>query len=134
VTDCTFCRIVRRQAPALIVHETPTVMAFLPLKMEVVGHTAIVPAQHYCDLYDVSDQVLSDVVIVARALAVRYRQKLGATGTNLLLASGADAQQSVPHLHFHLLLPRFPDDGLDAWPNLPHLDIDREQIHRAIVA
>ncbi|MGB6881751.1 MAG: HIT domain-containing protein, partial [Microgenomates group bacterium] len=37
-----------------------------------------------------------------------------ATGINILNASGKDAQQSVFHLHFHLV-PRYLNDGLDMW-------------------
>jgi diadenosine tetraphosphate (Ap4A) HIT family hydrolase len=42
---------------------------------------------------------------------------IGSTGINLLHASGVAAQQSVPHLHIHLI-PRFDRDCLDAWPKL----------------
>lgn len=46
---------------------------------------------------------------------------------NLLHASGVSAQQSVPHLHIHLI-PRFDDDGLDAWPKFPALQYDKDEL------
>jgi len=46
---------------------------------------------------------------------------------NLLHASGVSALQSVPHLHIHLI-PRFDDDGLDAWPKFPALQYDKDEL------
>lgn len=42
------------------------------------------------------------------------KDKLSATGVNILNASGKDAQQSVFHLHYHVV-PRYKNDGLDLW-------------------
>ncbi len=46
---------------------------------------------------------------------------------NVLHASGKDGQQSVFHFHFHLF-PRFKDDGLDTWPQLPKKDFDADEM------
>ncbi|MGW3174688.1 HIT family protein [Streptomyces sp. NPDC001153] len=43
------------------------------------------------------------------------RSGLNATGVNVLDASGPGAEQSVRHLHFHVV-PRWPDDGIPTWP------------------
>lgn len=42
--------------------------------------------------------------------------KIGAPGVNLLSASGPHSDQSVPHLHVHVI-PRWEGDGLDTWPS-----------------
>ena len=47
-------------------------------------------------------------------MALLCKNKLGATGVNILNASGKDAQQSVFHLHFHIV-PRNKRDGLGLW-------------------
>jgi histidine triad (HIT) family protein len=62
--------------------------------------------------------VFEKLMGVAHGLARHYRDVLGATGVNILNASGEDAQQSVFHYHLHLL-PRYPGDGIDAWPHMP---------------
>jgi histidine triad (HIT) family protein len=69
--------------------------------------TGIAPA-----IWDLEPERRGKLMEVAQTLANRMR-RLGATGINILHASGADAQQSVPHVHFHVLA-RFPKDGLDA--------------------
>jgi histidine triad (HIT) family protein len=43
------------------------------------------------------------------------RSALGATGVNVLNASGTGSEQSVPHLHFHVV-PRWSGDGFTTWP------------------
>jgi histidine triad (HIT) family protein len=35
-----------------------------------------------------------------------------------MFAGGPEAQQSISHFHIHVL-PRWRDDGVDAWPRLP---------------
>ncbi|MCK4682067.1 HIT domain-containing protein, partial [Candidatus Bipolaricaulota bacterium] len=62
-----------------------------------------------------------------KKLAIHYNDRIGSSGVNVLHASGVSAQQSVPHLHIHLI-PRFDDDGLDTWPNLPVLQVDKDEL------
>ncbi|WP_366921383.1 HIT domain-containing protein, partial [uncultured Fusobacterium sp.] len=50
----------------------------------------------------------------APKISLHFKERLGATGINILHASGKSAQQSVPHFHIHIF-PRFDDDGLDTW-------------------
>ncbi len=127
MNNCIFCQIVDRKAPAKIIYENKNVICFLPKKVEVYGHTLVVPKKHYADLYDIPTDILGDLVKVAQKLTLEYKQKINATGMNLVHASGKDGQQSVFHFHFHLL-PRFKNDGLDAWPNLPKKDFNADEI------
>ena len=127
MNDCIFCQIVDGKAPAKIIHENENVICFLPKKVEVYGHTLVVPKKHFVDLYDIPSDILADLVKVAQKLTLEYKQKIGATGMNLMHASGKDGQQSVFHFHFHLL-PRFKNDGLDTWPNLAKIEVDRDDL------
>lgn len=128
MTDCIFCKIVDRRADALIIHEDERVLSFLPLVPEAPGHTLVVPKAHHADLYAIPPDLLAALIESCQLHAQRWRARLGATGVNLLHASGADAEQSVFHFHFHLL-PRFANDGIRAWPSLPRPTETREQMH-----
>ncbi len=129
--NCIFCQIVRREKPAKVVYKNENALCFLPKKIEVYGHTLIVPRQHFQNLYDLPKDLLSELTEVVQLLTKEYKTKIGATGMNILHASGKDGQQSVSHFHFHLF-PRFKDDGLDTWPNLAKKDFDAEKIWKKL--
>lgn len=124
---CVICDLAAGNIPRWIVSETESVICFLPLEMNAYAHTVIAPKKHYADLYDVPEELLHELAGSAKRLAEHYKQTLGATGINLLHASGTDAGQSVPHFHLHLL-PRFAGDGLDAWPELPTVLTDKDEL------
>jgi len=127
MNDCIFCQIVRGEKPSKIIYENENAICFLPKEIEVYGHTLVVPKQHFQDLYDIPQDLLCKLTEVIQFLTKEYKTKIGATGMNVLHASGQDGQQSVPHFHFHLF-PRFKDDGLDTWPNLAKKDFNVEEI------
>ena len=112
--DCIFCQIVGRQLPTNAVYENDRVIAFVPIHPVSVGHTLIVPKNHHENLVDITVESLNDVMGVAKLIARDLLAKNGATGINLLHATGKDAQQSVFHFHLHVV-PRYPNDGLDLW-------------------
>jgi histidine triad (HIT) family protein len=126
--DCTFCRIIEGKEEALILHEDARIISFLPLRPQVTGHTLVVPKAHYADIFAIPDDLLSAVIASCKTHALRWREQVGATGINLLHASGADGEQSVFHFHFHAF-PRFAGDGLETWPELPGSRHSREAMH-----
>jgi histidine triad (HIT) family protein len=89
-------------------------MAFATIEPVSKGHTLLVPKKHWEDLFSIDEEDASALGLGAARLSRKLREENGATGLNLLHASGKDAQQSLPHLHFHLV-PRYPNDGLDLW-------------------
>ncbi len=125
--NCKFCQIINRKIPSWIVYENEKVICFLPKKLEVYGHTLIVPKQHYTDLYDIPEDILCELIKVSKKITIAYKEKINATGMNLMHASGVDSQQSVFHFHIHIL-PRFKDDKLDTWPNLPKIETDKDEL------
>lgn len=127
MSECIFCGIVAATIPARVIRETDDVICFLPKRLGVYGHTLIVPKKHYEDLFDIPPTLLCTLAETAQHLAMSYRGSISCTGVNLMHASGTTAQQSVPHFHFHLL-PRFPADGLDTWPDLPEVTADADEV------
>jgi len=129
--NCIFCQIIKKKLPADIVYENKDVICFLPKKIEVYGHTLIVPKKHFVNLYDIPPNILCELIKTAKKLTTGYKEKIGATGMNLMHASGKDAQQSVFHFHFHLL-PRFKNDHLNTRPNLEEVKLDRKKLQKKL--
>jgi histidine triad (HIT) family protein len=129
--DCVICNLVSGSIPSWIVHRDSQVVCFLPKEPEAYGHTVIAPIDHYPDIYSGSEDSMGALMAAARKLALHYRERIGASGINLLHASGASAQQSVGHMHLHLI-PRFEADGIDAWPALPGTDVGKDELLAAL--
>ena len=122
---CTICEIVADRTPSWIVYQDTDVICFLPKTLEAYGHTVIALKAHYLDLFTTPEHLLGAVINTAKKLAIHYHNQIGSSGVNILHASGVSAQQSVLHLHIHLI-PRFDNDGLNAWPTFSAIQCDKD--------
>ncbi|OQA51941.1 MAG: HIT-like protein [candidate division WS2 bacterium ADurb.Bin280] len=113
--DCVFCRIVGKELPSHLVYEDDKVSAFLDINPVSLGHTLIVPKEHYADLLQTPDEVAGHMMMVAKKISHSLEETVGADGFNLGLNNGETAGQVVDHLHLHVM-PRFKNDGLKLWP------------------
>jgi len=111
---CIFCKIVNGEVPCHKIWEDESVLVFLDINPAIKGHLLVIPKAHFVNVLDVPDSILKKVIVVARKMGLLLQKKLGASGVNFVNASGKSAQQSVFHLHFHVV-PRFNDDGLNLW-------------------
>lgn len=102
--DCIFCKIVAGEAPATVVREWDDAMAIVPLGPVVDGHVIVIPKQHVADA-----GVDPAVSATTMARAAELMSELGAA--NIITSKGADATQTVYHLHIHVV-PRAAGDEL----------------------
>lgn len=109
---CVFCAIVEGKVPCHKVFETTRAMAFLDVNPIRPGHTLVIPKAHAADLTEVGPEDWVAVNELVLWVTERTRKVLGAQGNNLFVASGVAAEQSVRHLHIHVI-PRREGDGLD---------------------
>jgi histidine triad (HIT) family protein len=104
MSDCIFCKIVNKEIPAQIVHENDYVVAFRDLRPVAPTHVLVIPKKHVVGIHEATPEdarMLGEMMLAARDVA----EKLGlhATGYRTVINSGADAGQSVFHLHVHVL-------------------------------
>ena len=102
--DCLFCKIVANEIPAEKVYEDEYVLAFKDISPQAPVHVLVIPKQHYSCL---AEAVGADAALVAKTMAavaeVAKRLGLEESGHRVVINTGRDGQQTVPHLHFHLL-------------------------------
>ena len=98
-----FQRIIDREVPAKIVHDDERCIAIEDIRPQAPVHLLIMPKQPIARLADAADAdegTLGHLLIVARDVARKLN--LGG-GFRIVINSGPDAGESVPHLHVHLL-------------------------------
>jgi histidine triad (HIT) family protein len=101
--DCLFCKIVAGDIPAEIVHESDTTLAFRDLQPQAPTHVLVVPRSHYPNagaLAAGEPDTAADLFDAGREIA--DQEGLG-DGYRLVFNTGADAHQTVFHVHMHLL-------------------------------
>jgi histidine triad (HIT) family protein len=110
--SCVFCSLLLNEAPADWITREEHAAAFLPLPASSLapGHTLVTPTVH-----DAGPSSLAATMALVQAVSLAMREALGAPGVNLLSASGPESEQSVAHLHVHVI-PRWRDDGFTTWP------------------
>lgn len=118
---CVFCSIVAGRVHAWKVLETDTTLAFLDSQPVSQYHTLIIPKAHCANIFTVPADVLADTMETLRQVSLLYKEKLGIDNLHIFNNSGLLAQQTVSHLHFHIL-PRYPGDGND-FPRMKRLDL-----------
>ena len=100
--DCLFCRIVRREIPATIVHEDEHCVAFRDIGPKAPTHILVIPRQHVSTLDDVTDPLLIGRLMIAAAEIART-EKLVEAGYRTVINTNAGGGQTVFHLHVHVL-------------------------------
>ncbi|MGH9123255.1 MAG: histidine triad nucleotide-binding protein [Acidimicrobiales bacterium] len=103
-SGCLFCRIIRGEVPSTGVLATEHTYAFRDINPAMPVHVLVVPKRHIDNAGAVAagdGAVLADVVMAARQVA--EAEGIAERGYRLVFNVGEDAQNSVGHLHLHVL-------------------------------
>ncbi len=104
VNECLFCQIVRGEIPASIVYDDDEVLAFRDIQPAAPVHVLVIPRKHFAGFADASEEDTLLIGKLARAAArVAKQEGIAGSGFRTVVNSGPDAQQSVQHLHLHVL-------------------------------
>jgi histidine triad (HIT) family protein len=102
--ECIFCKIVSKQIPANLVYQDEQVTAFRDLNPQAPTHVLLVPNQHIPNtetLEPEHDAIVGAVMRTARSIA--RSAGIADSGYRLVVNTGRDANNTVAHLHVHLL-------------------------------
>jgi histidine triad (HIT) family protein len=102
--DCIFCRIIEGSAKAQIVYQDDALVVFKDIRPKAPVHLLLVPRKHIPTLLDLE---LGDENLMGRifhaAASVAREQGLEEKGFRVVVNCGAQAGQTVFHIHFHLM-------------------------------
>jgi histidine triad (HIT) family protein len=104
MTDCLFCKIISGDIPSTNVYHDEQVTAFRDINPSAPTHVLIVPNKHIDSvnmLISDDEPLVGHLFLVAKQLA--EQEGITEAGYRLIINTGADAGQTVPHIHLHLL-------------------------------
>lgn len=103
MTDCLFCKIIAGQIPSTKVYEDDTVLAFRDIAPQAPTHILVIPKCHISSVAEITPEnsgVVSHIFEVIPQIAQAEGLE---NGYRIVSNCGADAGQTVHHLHFHIL-------------------------------
>lgn len=105
-----FAKILRGEIPSHKVYEDAHTLAFMDVMPQSDGHTLVIPKEAAENLLDLSPEMAAHLIQSMQKVARAVKSAMNAPGVMLVQLNGADAGQSVFHIHFHVI-PRWT--GLD---------------------
>ena len=103
--DCLFCKIIAGEIPSKKVYEDDDVYAFYDIDPQAPTHFLVIPKQHIPSAAAVTPE---NSMVVAKCFEViaKIAKEMGMESFRVVSNIGEQAQQSVFHLHFHVLSGR----------------------------
>ena len=123
IEDCVFCRIIRGEVPSVKLYEDENTYAFMDINPVSPGHSLVIPKHHAENIYVTPPHASCVAMATLSKVSAAINRAVKPEGINVLQANGPGAQQSVFHIHFHII-PRSADDGLTMNWKLNPGDID----------
>jgi histidine triad (HIT) family protein len=111
MSECVFCRILRRQESAEVLYRSERVVAILDINPIHFGHILVIPRTHAETFLDVPDAELPELIQAVQVVSRAMVEALRPPGFNIFSNNGKAAGQSVFHFHFHVT-PRYEDDKI----------------------
>ena len=103
MSDCLFCKIIAGEIPSTKVYEDETVFAFRDIAPQAPTHILVVPKSHIADCNGVTSENSAVVAHIFEVIPQIAQAEGLVNGYRVVSNCGADAGQTVQHLHFHIL-------------------------------
>ena len=108
--NCIFCKIANGEIPSTTLYEDEDFRVILDLGPATRGHALLLPKNHFANMFELDDETAQKAILVAKKMAGKMKDALGADGFNLVQNNGEAAGQTVFHFHMHLI-PRYENDN-----------------------
>jgi len=107
MADCLFCKIIDSEIPGDIVYENDRVLAFNDINPIAPVHILVIPKEHIATLNDLEEkhtQTMGELFLAAKQIA--SEKGISESGYRTVFNCNKDAQQTVFHIHLHLIAGR----------------------------
>ena len=107
MADCLFCKIIDSEIPGDIVYENDSVLAFNDINPIAPVHILVIPKEHIATLNDLEEkhtQTMGELFLAAKQIA--SEKGISESGYRTVFNCNKDAQQTVFHIHLHLIAGR----------------------------
>lgn len=102
--SCIFCKIIDGEIPSKKIYEDEHVMAFHDVNPVAPVHALIIPKKHIgkvSEMDDADEQLMGKLISTAKNVAEQL--EISESGFRLVFNNGKSANQTVFHIHLHLL-------------------------------
>ena len=103
MNDCLFCKIAAGEIPSACLYEDESVFAFRDINPQAPVHFLVIPKSHIGSVAELTAENSAVVSKCFEVIAKVAAQEGLESGYRVISNCGADAGQTVPHLHFHVL-------------------------------
>ena len=104
MSDCLFCKFIRKEIPTRVVFEDESCLAFEDINPKAPVHVLVIPKKHLASFNVMTPEdetVIGHLAFVAHHIA--QAKQIDQSGYRAVINTGPDAGQSVFHVHLHLL-------------------------------
>jgi len=117
--ECVFCEIIKKKMPCYKISENKNAIAFLDVSPASNGHTIVIPKKHYENFVKTPDNVIRDVMSLAKKVCEILDKTLKPIGYNFLSNQNKIAGQCIFHFHLHVIPKYKTNDGFEIKYNNP---------------
>ncbi len=112
--ETIFTKIIKGEIPCAKIYEDDQVFAFLDINPINPGHTLVIPKEPYENIFEIPDEIISKMIVIAKQISIKQKEILKAGGVNIHMNNGEAAGPEVLHCHIHVI-PRYTNDGYMDW-------------------
>jgi histidine triad (HIT) family protein len=103
MSDCLFCKIINGEIPSKKLYEDEKILAFYDISPIAPVHFLVIPKQHIASVDAIDADNSAIVAYIFQKLGELAKLAGIENGYRVISNCGADAGQTVQHLHFHML-------------------------------
>ncbi len=109
MSETIFGKILTGEIPSFKVYEDDYVYAFLDISQVTKGHTLLIPKKASANIFETDEETMKHIGAALPKVANAIKRAFKPDGLNIIQNNGEFADQSVFHIHFHLI-PRYEND------------------------